>query len=72
MVEDENPPVGLILCANKGQALAKYAFDGLPNKIMAANYKTILPDAEMLQRELDKTRLLLEERRVISVPKGNR
>jgi predicted nuclease of restriction endonuclease-like (RecB) superfamily len=72
MVEGENPPGGLILCANKGQALAKYALDGLPNKIMAANYKTILPDAELLHRELDKTRLLLEERGVISVPKGNR
>jgi predicted nuclease of restriction endonuclease-like (RecB) superfamily len=67
MVEGENPPVGLILCTNKGQALAKYALDGLPNKIMAANYKTILPDAELLQRELDKTRLLLESRGVVSV-----
>jgi predicted nuclease of restriction endonuclease-like (RecB) superfamily len=72
MVEGENPPVGLILCANKGQALAKYALDGLPNKVMAANYKTILPDAEVLQRELDKTRLLLEGRGVTGAPKVNR
>ena len=57
---DENPPVGLILCADKGHALARYALDGLPNKIMAANYKTVLPDAEVLQRELEKTRLMLE------------
>jgi predicted nuclease of restriction endonuclease-like (RecB) superfamily len=57
---DENPPVGLILCADKGHALARYALDGLPNKIMAANYKTVLPDAELLQKELEKTRLLLE------------
>ena len=59
---DENPPVGLILCADKGHALARYALDGLPNKIMAANYKTVLPDAEVLQKELEKTRLLLELR----------
>jgi predicted nuclease of restriction endonuclease-like (RecB) superfamily len=26
---DENPPVGLILCADKGRALARYALDGL-------------------------------------------
>jgi predicted nuclease of restriction endonuclease-like (RecB) superfamily len=57
---DENPPVGLILCADKGHALARYALDGLPNKIMAANYKTVLPDAEVLQKELEKTRLMLE------------
>jgi predicted nuclease of restriction endonuclease-like (RecB) superfamily len=71
LVEGENPPVGLILCANKGQALAKYALDGLPNKVMAANYKTILPDAEVLQRELDKTRLMLEGRGVAGVQKGS-
>ena len=59
---DENPPVGLILCADKGHALARYALDGLPNKIMAANYKTVLPDAEVLQKEFEKTRLLLELR----------
>jgi YhcG PDDEXK nuclease domain len=58
----ENPPVGLILCADKGQALARYALDGLPNKIMAANYKTVLPNAEVLQKELEKTRLMLESR----------
>ena len=63
---DENPPVGLILCANKGHALAKYALDGLPNKIMAANYKTVLPDAEVLQKELEKTRLMLETNRALS------
>ena len=40
---DENPPVELILCADKGHALARYALEGLPNKIMAANYKTVLP-----------------------------
>lgn len=57
---EENPPVGLILCADKGHAMARYALDGLPNKIMAANYKTVLPDAEVLQRELEKTRLMLE------------
>jgi hypothetical protein len=56
--------VGLILCADKGHALARYALDGLPNKIMAANYKTVLPDAEVLQQELEKTRLMLEGRGV--------
>ena len=28
---DENPPVGLILCSGKGEALARYALEGLPN-----------------------------------------
>ena len=37
---DENPPVGLILCADKGRALAQYALEGLPTQVMAANYRT--------------------------------
>jgi len=59
---DENPPVGLILCADKGHALARYALEGLPSKVMAANYRTVLPDAELLQKELDATLRLLESR----------
>lgn len=54
---DENPPVGLILCADKGHAL-----EGLPSKIMAANYRTVVSDAELLQSELEKTRRMLETR----------
>ncbi len=65
MLPDENPPVGLILCADKGHAMARYALEGLPNKIMAANYKTVLPDAELLQNELEKTRLMIESRKAI-------
>jgi len=59
---EENPPVGLILCADKGHSLARYALEGLPSKIMAANYQTVLPDAELLQEELEKTRRILETR----------
>lgn len=63
---DENPPVGLILCADKGHALARYALDGLPSKVMAANYRTVLPDAELLQKELENTRRLLASRATLS------
>lgn len=63
--QGENPPVGLILCADKGHALARYALEGLPSKVMAANYRTVLPDAELLQKELENTRRLLESRTAI-------
>jgi len=65
---EENPPVGLILCADKGRALARYALEGLPTKIMAANYRMVLPDAEVLQKELENTRRLIESR-VTVLPK---
>jgi predicted nuclease of restriction endonuclease-like (RecB) superfamily len=53
--KDENPPVGLILCAENDQALARYALEGLPNQIMAAEYKLALPDEATLIAELKKT-----------------
>ena len=59
----ENPPVGLILCAGKDHAVARYALEGLPNKVLAAEYKTILPDERELVAEIDKTRAILEARR---------
>ena len=59
----ENPPVGLILCAEKGAAEAHYALDNLPNKILAAEYQTVLPDEALIARELERTRVELEQRR---------
>ena len=56
----ENPPVGLILCAHKGQALARYALDGLPNKVLAAEYQTVLPSEERIAKELADTTRRLE------------
>ena len=64
MKPGENPPVGLILCASKGSNEAHYALEGLPNKVLAAEYQTVLPDEKLLAEELDKTRRELEARRV--------
>lgn len=61
--EGENPPVGLILCAQKNEAVAKYALEGLPNKVMASEYRTALPDEKELAAEIERTQALLEERR---------
>ncbi len=60
--EGENPPVGLILCAQKDQAVAHYALEGLPNKVMAAEYRMALPDENVLTAELEKTQRALELR----------
>lgn len=59
---DENPPVGLILCAQKDHAVAHYALEGLPNKVLAAEYRTALPAEKTLAAEVDKTRKIIEER----------
>ena len=61
--EGENPPVGLILCSQKDEAIARYALDGLPNKILATEYRTVLPDEQLIADEIEKTRQQLEARR---------
>ena len=58
----ENPPVGLILCAEKGAAEAHYALDNLPNKVLAAEYQTVLPDEKLIAEELERSRRELEKR----------
>jgi predicted nuclease of restriction endonuclease-like (RecB) superfamily len=62
MKPDENPPVGLILCTEKGAAEAHYALDNLPNKVLAAEYQTVLPDEKLIAAELDRSRRELEKR----------
>jgi hypothetical protein len=54
--------VGLILCAQKDEALARYALDNLPNKVLAAEYRTILPDEKLIAADLQKTQRMLERR----------
>ncbi|MDP3111384.1 MAG: PDDEXK nuclease domain-containing protein [Thermodesulfovibrionales bacterium] len=68
--KDENPPVGLILCAQKDHAVARYALEGLPNKVLAAEYRTALPDEKTLAAEIDKTRRMLEGRAIVKSQKG--
>ena len=62
MKPGENPPVGLILCAEKGAAEAHYSLDNLPNKVLAAEYQTVLPKERVIAEELERSRRELEER----------
>jgi predicted nuclease of restriction endonuclease-like (RecB) superfamily len=57
--EGENPPVGLILCDQKSDALAHYTLENLPNKILASEYKMVLPDEKILEEEINKAKRLL-------------
>jgi hypothetical protein len=68
MKSGENPPVGLILCAEKGVAEAHYALDNLPNKVLAAEYQTILPDEMLIAKEVEKSQRALEARKRASKP----
>jgi hypothetical protein len=63
MKPGENPPVGLILCTEKGVAEAHYALDNLPNKILAAEYRTVLPDEKLIADALERSQAEIQERR---------
>jgi hypothetical protein len=58
--EGENPPVGIILCAAKGESLVRYATDRLPNKVLVRKYMMALPDEKLIAAEIAKTRKMLE------------
>jgi hypothetical protein len=58
--EGENSPIGLILCAQKDDAIAHYALEGLPNKVVTREYRTALPKEKVLAAEIEKTRRRLE------------
>jgi len=62
MQPGENPPVGVILCSGKSEALVRYATDSLPTKLLVREYLTALPHEKVLSVELEKTRRLLEAR----------
>ena len=66
--EGENPPVGLILCAERDEAVAHYALEGLPSTVMAAEYRLALPDEKILVQELERTQRALEQRSLTDHP----
>ncbi|MFU0886035.1 PDDEXK nuclease domain-containing protein [Kluyvera sichuanensis] len=58
----ENPPVGLILCAEKGAGEAHYSLNGLPNTVMASEYRVQLPDEKLLAEALIRSQKALAAR----------
>jgi len=61
----ENPPVGLILCAQDNHAVAHYTLDRLPDKVLASEYRMVLPDEKTLVAELERTQAIVESRKVL-------
>ena len=51
--ENDNPPIGLILCTDKGNVDMQYALGGLSNNIFASKYVTYMPDKEHLIAQVE-------------------
>lgn len=51
--QDDNPPIGIILCAEKDEIGAEYILGGFKNNVFASKYTYVLPDKDELIRELE-------------------
>ena len=60
--ENDNPPIGLILCTDKGNVDMQYALGGLSNNIFASKYVTYMPDKEQLLAQVEAVILKNEEK----------
>ena len=56
----DNPPIGIILAADKDDVLVEYALGGITNKLFVSKYELYLPDKEELR---NKVKLLLSQKK---------
>ena len=60
MNEGDNPPIGIVLCADKSDSVVKYTLPENETQIFASKYKLYLPSEEELLQELQKEYNVLE------------
>ena len=51
--EGDNPPIGIVLCADKSDQVVKYTLPEDNNQIFASKYKLYLPTEEEFKKELN-------------------
>lgn len=61
--EEDNPTIGLILCAEKNEAVARYSVLNESKHIFAAKYVQHLPSEAELKREIERERRALDAKR---------
>lgn len=54
MTEGDNPPVGILLCTRKDNALIEYALAGMDNSLFVSKYQLELPKKEEMQRFIEE------------------
>lgn len=50
---DDNPPIGILLCTEKGNKLVEYALSGMDEKLFVSKYLLQLPSKEVLQNFIE-------------------
>jgi predicted nuclease of restriction endonuclease-like (RecB) superfamily len=59
---EDNPTLGIILCAEKNETMAKYSVLSDKDNLFASKYMLYLPTEEELKIELERERLLIESK----------
>ena len=58
MQENDNPPIGILMCTEAGKELVKYATEGIDKNLFIQKYKLNLPSeerlTEWLRQEIEK------------------
>lgn len=54
MLEGDNPPIGILLCTDKGKTLVDYATSGLEYSVFVNKYLMALPDKEELEKYISR------------------
>ena len=49
MMAGDNPPVGILLCTDKGSQMVEYALSGMDNQLFVSTYMLHLPDKKKLE-----------------------
>lgn len=60
MNEGDNPPIGIVLCADKSDTVVKYTLPEQNTQIFASKYKLYLPTEDELRQELQREYNALE------------
>lgn len=58
--KNDNPTIGLILCAEKSKTIVKYSLLNDSKQIFASQYKLYLPSEKELEKELKRERAMIE------------
>ena len=61
MNDGDNPPIGILLCADESESVVKYTLPEDNTQIFASKYKLYLPTEEELCREIDTGQRLIAE-----------
>ena len=62
---DDNPTVGIILCAQKDASVVRYSVLHGSEQLFASKYKLVLPSEEELRAELEREQALFAEQKAL-------